>query len=65
LTNIGSKSNLFTTAKNIFSSKKFSLKSGNKASTTSGRQVSPTADNDTEEQKESKNKNVSSPTNSN
>ena len=41
LTNIGSKSNLLSTAKNIFSSRKFTLRKGN----ASGRhQVSPGPD---------------------
>lgn len=43
LTNIGSKSNLLSTAKNIFSSRKFTLRKGN----ASGRhQVSPGPDGD-------------------
>lgn len=46
LTNIGSKSNLLSTAKNIFSSRKFTLRKGN----ASGRhQVSPGPEGDLED----------------
>ena len=47
LTNIGSKSNLLSTAKNIFSSRKFTLR--NKGNASGRHQVSPGGDDHLEE----------------